>query len=60
MPPDDPQAMAYALSELRANDKLRLTLGQAARKQAVEKHSWDRTVAELELILYDLFDERER
>lgn len=54
VPPDDPQALAKAFNGLLENYQLRQSLGQSARKEAIEKHSWDRAVAELESILYGL------
>jgi glycosyltransferase involved in cell wall biosynthesis len=50
--PDDPEALAGALSELLADPGLSIRLGQAAREQAIQRHSWDRTAAELENIFY--------
>jgi len=60
VPPDDPEALACAVAKLLADGQLRKSLGQAARKEAIEKHSWDRAVAELESILYGLVRERGR
>lgn len=57
VPPDNPEALRDALAELLEDNRLRLRLGQAARQQAIEKHSWDRAVSELESILYDLLEE---
>lgn len=56
VPPNDPDALANALLELLERDQMRLALGQAARRQAIEKHSWDHTVFELEAILWLLVD----
>lgn len=48
--PDSPQALAAALQELLADEDLRLRLGQAARKKALDLYSWDSTVAQIEAI----------
>jgi glycosyltransferase involved in cell wall biosynthesis len=52
IPPDDPDSLANAFLKLLEDDQLRRCMGQAARKAAIEKHSWDRAVSELEDILY--------
>ncbi len=51
VPAGDPPALARAVAELIDDDELRSTLGQAARKQALEQHSWTRTVEQLESVL---------
>jgi glycosyltransferase involved in cell wall biosynthesis len=56
VPPDSPEALAEACIELLEDQKLRTDLGTAARKEAVEKHSWDRAVRELETILYNILE----
>jgi glycosyltransferase involved in cell wall biosynthesis len=48
VPPADPPALARALAALRADPALRASLGQAARREARARHSWD---ARLETIL---------
>jgi glycosyltransferase involved in cell wall biosynthesis len=53
VPPDQAEALAGALEELLNNEQLRTRLGQAARKQSLENHSWDRTVSRLEAIIDD-------
>ena len=58
VPPDDPEALGRALITLLADDQLRTSLGEAARKEAVERHSWDRAVAELESILFGLLQQK--
>lgn len=58
VPPDDSQALAGAISELLGDHQLRQDLGQAARQQALEKHSWDHTVSELETIMRTLVNRR--
>ena len=58
VPPDNPEALAGALVELLEDEPLRSKIGQAAKEEAIEKHSWDRAVSELEAILYDLLDEQ--
>ncbi len=51
VPAGNPQALAGAMAELIDDDQLRAVLGHAAREQAIEKHSWDRTVERLEGVL---------
>jgi len=51
VPAGDPPALARAVAELIDNDALRGALGRAARKQALEKHSWARTAEQLESVL---------
>ncbi|PRX97129.1 glycosyltransferase family 4 protein [Allonocardiopsis opalescens] len=43
-PPGDAEALAGALARLRADAPLRARLGAAARRTAVRRHGWDRTV----------------
>jgi glycosyltransferase involved in cell wall biosynthesis len=50
VPPNNSRALKQALFELLEDDQLRLSVGQAAQRQAIEQHSWDRTTAELEKI----------
>jgi glycogen(starch) synthase len=52
VPPEDPAALAHAMVELLENRHLRISLGECAKKEAIEKHSWDRAVCELESILF--------
>jgi starch synthase len=52
IPPDNPTALADALVTLIEDSQLRESLGQAARREAIAKHSWARAVSELEVILY--------
>ena len=58
VPPDNPEALADAMVELLEDEPLRSKMGQAAKQEAIEKHSWDRAVSELEAILYDVLDEQ--
>lgn len=60
IPPDSPQALARALVELIDDRELRDSLGRAARKEAVERHSWDRAVSELESLLYGLLEKQQK
>jgi glycosyltransferase involved in cell wall biosynthesis len=50
--PDEPAALAQAISELLGDASLRQRLGETARQQALERHSWDRTASELEAIFH--------
>jgi glycogen(starch) synthase len=56
IPPDNPPALARAIMMLLGAPELRNSLGQVARQEAIEKHSWSRAVSELESILYCLID----
>ncbi len=58
VPSDNPEALADAMVELLEDEQLRSKMGQAAKQEAIEKHSWDRAVSELDAILYDLLDEQ--
>jgi glycosyltransferase involved in cell wall biosynthesis len=51
VPAGDAEALTRALAELIADDQLRAALGHAARRQAIEKHSWAKTVEQLESVL---------
>jgi glycosyltransferase involved in cell wall biosynthesis len=59
-PPDSPEALASALGELLENADLRRSLGANARREAIEKHSWDRAVREVETVLCGLVEARGR
>jgi len=48
VPPGDLGALANALRRLLQDPKLRAYLGQAARRDAVHKHSWDNYIRRLE------------
>jgi glycosyltransferase involved in cell wall biosynthesis len=50
VPPDSGEAAAGAVVELLQDDGLRARLGAAARQQALDRHSWDSTVAALEAV----------
>jgi alpha-maltose-1-phosphate synthase len=54
VPPDNPAGLAKAMIELLDDGQLRKRLGLAARQDAIEKHSWDRAVGELETIFHRL------
>jgi glycosyltransferase involved in cell wall biosynthesis len=54
--PDDPPALAHALVDLLDDEPLRRRLGQSARQDAAEKHSWSRAAREVESILYRVVD----
>jgi len=41
VPPDDPNAVADAVSTLLADETRRRQLGEAARRLAIERYSWD-------------------
>ena len=52
MPPDDPEALAAALSDLVADDTARAALAQAATAAATGRYSWQ-AVAGQTLALYE-------
>ena len=52
VPPGDAEAMTAALDRLMDDSELRDRLGRSARKDAVEKHSWEGYVNRLEQVLY--------
>ena len=56
VPPDNPEALAAAFIELLEDEQLRADLGSEALKDAIERHSWDRVVRELETILFHLLE----
>jgi len=58
VPPDDPRALAISINELLEDSQLRTALGQAAREQALQKHSWDRAAFEIETILNELIPKK--
>lgn len=52
VPPDEPEALRQALVRLLDQADLRRALGEAARRQALERHSWGRTAQDLETIFF--------
>jgi starch synthase len=54
IPPNDRASLKCALLELIEDEPLRKRLGEDAKRQATEKHSWDRTVEELEKVILEL------
>jgi len=53
VPTGNHAALASALAEMLQDDQMRAALGHAARQQAIEKHSWAKTVSEVETVLQD-------
>ena len=51
VPPDDPDATAKAIARLLSNDDLRLQMGSAARRYALENATWERRVQVYDEIL---------
>lgn len=51
VPAGNAQALARGIADVLENDELRASLGQAARQQAIQKHSWNRTVERVEGVL---------
>jgi glycosyltransferase involved in cell wall biosynthesis len=54
VPPNEPQSLAQAMNQLLTDETLRKKMGQLAQAQALEKHSWDHTVSQLEGLIYQL------
>lgn len=54
IPPGDAKAMADAIKRLIVDDGLRTRLGQQARQDAVQKHSWETYISRLEDVFYSL------
>lgn len=52
--PDNLEDLEAALIELLDDEQMRARLGQAARRQAIENHSWSQTVSEIEAIMTEL------
>lgn len=52
VPPDNSDAIAYAVNRLLSNSALRESMSKRARERAVEKFSW-RTIANLTTKMYD-------
>ncbi|MGH3132623.1 MAG: glycosyltransferase family 4 protein [Gaiellaceae bacterium] len=50
IPPNDPEALAGAVCDLVDDEPRRETMGEAARKLAVERYSWPRIARRLEAI----------
>ena len=59
VPPDDPAALAAAVSGLLANESHRAAMGAAARALALERYTWGDVARRLEAI-YDSVAGRER
>jgi phosphatidylinositol alpha-1,6-mannosyltransferase len=51
VPPDDPDATAEAIAQLLSDDELRLQMGSAARRHALEHATWERQVQKYDRIL---------
>jgi glycosyltransferase involved in cell wall biosynthesis len=51
VPPGDVSALTEAILRLITDDALRLRIGEQARRDAVERHSWDNYVTRLESVL---------
>ena len=58
VPPDDPAALANAVTELLADEPVREGLGRAARVIAEERYSWDRIARRLSEIYEALAESR--
>jgi glycosyltransferase involved in cell wall biosynthesis len=58
IPPGDVSAMASGIERLIGDPDLRMQLGQNARTEAVQKHSWDRYLSDLEKLHYLVLDKR--
>jgi glycosyltransferase involved in cell wall biosynthesis len=60
VPPDDPMALAAAISRLSSSPELRASLGAAARKRIEERFSIEREVADHEDLYADIFPKLSR
>lgn len=49
--PDDAEQLADVILKLLSDSRLRSVLGEAARRDAIEKYSWQRAVKEVETIM---------
>jgi phosphatidyl-myo-inositol alpha-mannosyltransferase len=58
VPPDDPQALADAVTGLLADEPRRRAMGSAARTLAVERYSWSDVAARLEALYEDVIARR--
>ena len=58
VPPGDPAALAAALKKLIDDSVLRARLGQQAREDAVQKHSWEHYLLRLERVYAAVIAER--
>ena len=54
VPPGDSSALARAILRLLEDPALRLRLGARARQVAVERYSWENTVAQLESLFHSV------
>jgi glycosyltransferase involved in cell wall biosynthesis len=54
VPPGDISALAAGIERLIGDPGLRMELGQNARVEAVQKHSWDRYLSDLEDVYYSV------
>ncbi|MHC4559528.1 MAG: glycosyltransferase family 4 protein [Planctomycetota bacterium] len=52
--PDDPEATAKAITQLLADDDLRMRMGRAALHHAVENSTWDRCASMYDALLRNL------
>ncbi|NJC96727.1 MAG: hypothetical protein C3F07_05660 [Anaerolineales bacterium] len=58
IPPGDVSALAAGIERLIGDPALRTRLGQHARAEAVQKHSWDRYLSNLEQVYYSVLKKR--
>jgi glycosyltransferase involved in cell wall biosynthesis len=56
VPPNDPPAIAAAVTRLAADPALARALGDRARAAVVERYSWDAAAAKTHAIIVDLLD----
>lgn len=60
VPPDDPHALAEAVSDLLADEAKRLALGAAGRRFVETHHSWDHVAERLEQLFFEAISNRSR
>ncbi|HVB34905.1 MAG TPA: glycosyltransferase family 4 protein [Patescibacteria group bacterium] len=58
--PNDPSALAEAILRLLDNEDLRLSMGEAARRRAIELFSWDKVAQDLLNVYNGLASGRDR
>jgi glycosyltransferase involved in cell wall biosynthesis len=58
VPPGDISALATEIERLISNPGLRMRLGQNARAEAIQKHSWDRYISDLEDVYFSVIKKR--
>ncbi|MEV7993621.1 glycosyltransferase [Streptomyces sp. NPDC086077] len=58
VPPQDPEALAWAVAELLARPEVRETCGAAGRRRVLRRYGWNRVAAETEAAYCAVLDAR--